>query len=71
MSDGVVVVQRFDNEPSAWLARAVLESAGIPSEVLTDEPFAHPQPQVRLVVRAEDAEAAREALHGPSRPLSA
>jgi hypothetical protein len=62
MTDGIVELESFLDEPSAWVARAVLLANGIPSEVLTDPPYAHPRPRVRLAVRAEDAEAAYRLL---------
>jgi hypothetical protein len=58
MPDEIVELSAFKDEASAWLARAVLEAAGIPSEVLTDPPYAHPWPRVRLALRAKDVPAA-------------
>ncbi len=71
MTDGIVELERFQDEPSAWVARAVLQAAGIPSQVITDPPYAHPRPRVRLAVRVEDAEAAIKALRGGSESPSA
>lgn len=62
MADGLVALQDFQDEPSAWVARAVLQANGIPSEVLTDPPYAHPWPRVRLAVRSEDLSAALRLL---------
>ena len=56
----------FSDEPSAWVARAVLEANGIPSQVLTDPPYAHPLPRVRLAVRAGDAKEAFRLLQATS-----
>jgi hypothetical protein len=66
VTDGIVEVGSFPNEPSAWLARAVLEAAGIPSQVITDPPYVLALPLVRLAVRVEDAEAAIKALRASS-----
>lgn len=55
MAEGIVELEQFNDEPSAWIARAVLQANGIPSEVLVDPPYAMPGPRVRLAVRAEDA----------------
>lgn len=69
MSDRIVELEDFLDEPSAWVARAVLRANGIRSEVLTDPPYAHPRPRVRLAVRAEDAaEALRLLRSGPDGP---
>ena len=69
MRDEIVELTGFQDEASAWLARAVLSAAGIPSEVITDPPYAHPWPRVRLAVRAEDAAAAASVLRSaPDRP---
>ena len=62
MSSGLVALDDFPDEPSAWVARAVLQANGIPSEVLTDPPYAHPRPRVRLAVRSEDLPAALRLL---------
>ena len=60
MTEGIVVLETFSDEASAWIARAVLQAGGIAAEVLVDRPYVWPLPIVRLVVRAEDAaEAAR------------
>jgi len=58
MPDEIVELSGFQNEASAWLARAVLEASGIPSQVINDPPYAHPWPRVRLAVRAKDAPSA-------------
>jgi hypothetical protein len=63
MPDEIVELSEFPDEASAWLARAVLESNGIPSQVITDPPYAHPWPRVRLAVREKDAQAAARLLN--------
>ena len=69
MPDEIVELSQFQDEASAWLARAVLEAAGIPSEVIVDPPYAHPWPRVRLALRAEDLPAAVSLLQSaPDRP---
>ncbi len=68
MSDDTVVLETFVNEMEARVAMTVLEANGIPAFVLADTAggslpslaFAFP---VRLLVRREDAELAREILH--------
>lgn len=62
MGDGIVEVGAYQDEPSAWIARTRLAAGGIRSEVLADHLYALPVPRVRLVVREEDAEAARRIL---------
>jgi hypothetical protein len=69
LPDGIVELQSFQDEPSAWIARALLEANGIRSEVITDPPYAHPWPRVRLALRAEDVDAAVQLLRsGPDGP---
>ena len=62
MAGGLVELRDFPDEASAWVARAVLRSSGIASEVLVNHPFGDPLPKVRLIVRAADAEAAARLL---------
>ena len=73
MSEGVVVVAKFRYEHEAALAAATLEAAGIDSEMFNiTSPIVTPLlnlTQVRLAVREEDAERAREILNSP--PLAA
>jgi hypothetical protein len=65
MNDDIVEVGDFPDEASAWLARAVLEANGIGSEVFYfRSPHALPSPRARLIVRREEAEAARRVLAG-------
>jgi hypothetical protein len=70
MPNEIVELSDFQDEASAWLARAMLEANGIPSEVIVQPPYAHPLPRVRLAVRAADAPAAvrllREASDRPT-----
>lgn len=58
MPGEIVELGDFQNEASAWLARAVLEANGIPSQVINDPPYAHPRPRVRLAVLATDVQSA-------------
>jgi len=67
MQDELVVIKTFSDEPSALVARTVLDANGIPSILSSDDAGGmEPQLQftrgVRLTVRAEDAAAARELL---------
>jgi len=62
MTERIVVLDRFPDEASAWIARAVLQAGGIVSEVLVDRPYVWPLPVVRLAVRADDAAEARRLL---------
>ena len=68
MADDIVELGAFQDEPSAWLARAVLEANGIRSEVISmREPRGLPVPvRARLAVRAQDAAAALELLRQAS-----
>lgn len=67
MSSDRVVVRTFMTEPDAELARAVLAANGIAATVLRDDaggmlPSMSLGSEIRLVVAAGDAEAAREIL---------
>ena len=67
MDDRLVVVRQFGTEIDAQLAAAVLEANGIPAQVSADTaggtlPSMAMSYPVRLVVRAEDADLARELL---------
>ena len=62
MTDGLVELRKFSDEPSAWIARAVLQAGGIASEVLVSHPYGDPLPTVRLIVRAADATTAAQLL---------
>jgi hypothetical protein len=66
MPDGIVELKSFPDEPSAWLARAVLAAHGIAAQVLSDGSYPHLHPRVRLAVRAEDAQVALELLESRS-----
>ncbi len=67
MEDELIVLRRYGDELSAQLDAMALEANGIPARVSADTAggalpslaFAFP---VRLIVRAEDATAARELL---------
>lgn len=65
-----VTVRKYMVEHEADLARAVLEAHGIEALILRDNaggmlPSLQPLFQIRLVVRREDAEEAREILSEP------
>lgn len=67
MDDELVVLRKFGTEVDAHFAAAVLEANGIPAQVSADTaggtlPSMAMSYPVRLVVRAEDAELARELL---------
>jgi hypothetical protein len=69
----VVVLRKFSNEVEARLAASVLEANGIPAEVLTDTaggalPSIAVIFPIRLLVRASDADLARELLDTPADP---
>ena len=70
MADELIVLRRYGDELSAQMDAMALEANGIPARVSADTAggalpslaFAFP---VRLIVRAEDAGAARELLDTP------
>jgi hypothetical protein len=71
VADDVVVLRKFSTEVEAHLAAAVLEANGIPAQVLADTaggaiPAIAVIFPVRLLVRATDAELARELLDTPA-----
>ena len=73
MADDIVVLREFVNEFEARFAAMALEANGIPAQVLADTAGgAYPSMAlvfpVRLLVRAEDAEVAREILDTPADP---
>jgi hypothetical protein len=57
MTDEIVELDYSLDEAGAWLARAVLEAHGIPSEVISSFPTGAAT-RVRLAVRAQDVDAA-------------
>jgi hypothetical protein len=66
-ADEPITVRTYQVEYEAELARAVLEAHGIDAVVLADNaggmlPMLQPLFRIRLVVRGEDAEEAREIL---------
>jgi len=64
----IVQIGAFSDEPSAWLARAVLEANGIPSQVVSTGSTERTLPvmvRARLAVRAEDAAEALAILNAP------
>lgn len=73
MTNDVVVLRKFSTEVEARLAASVLEANGIPAEVLADTaggtlPSIALIFPVRLLVRASDADLARELLDTPAEP---
>lgn len=70
MADDLIVLRRYGDELSARMDAMALEANGIPAQVSADTAggalpslaLAFP---VRLIVRAEDAAAARELLDTP------
>jgi hypothetical protein len=73
--DDVVVLREYSNEVEARLAATVLEANGIPAQVFADTaggtlPSIALIFPVRLVVRAADAEMAREILDTAVDPSS-
>jgi hypothetical protein len=70
VTDDLVVLRQYGDELSARLDAAALEANGVPAQVSADTAggalpslaLAFP---VRLIVRAEDAELARELLDTP------
>ena len=73
MSDEIVVLRQYGNEFEARFAAMALEANGIPAQVLADTAGgAYPSMAlvfpVRLLVRAADAELAREILDTPADP---
>jgi Putative prokaryotic signal transducing protein len=74
-AEGVVVLRKYSTEVEARLAQSVLEANGIPAEVSADTaggalPSIALVFPVRLLVRARDAEVARELLDTPAEPPS-
>ncbi len=70
MSDEIVVLRTYANDLEARLAATILEANGIPAQVSADTaggalPSLAVTFPVRLIVRAEDAELARELLDTP------
>ncbi len=68
-----MVLRKFSTEVEARLAAAVLEANGIPAEVHADTaggalPSIALVFPIRLLVRASDAELARELLDTPAEP---
>ena len=73
MTDDAVVLRKFSTEVEARLAASVLEANGIPAEVRADTaggtlPSIAVIFPVRLVVRATDADLAREILDTTADP---
>ena len=75
MADDIVVLREFGNEVEAQFAATVLEANGVPARVVADTaggalPSMALVFPVRLLVRALDAELARELLDTPADPPS-
>jgi hypothetical protein len=73
VTDNVVVLRKFSTEVEARLAASVLEANGIPAQVIADTaggtlPSIALIFPVRLLVRASDADLARELLDTPAEP---
>jgi hypothetical protein len=70
----LVVVHTFNNRPEAELAKSALEAAGIDAMIQADTGggmrahLAWAGVGVQVLVRAEDAQAARDVLDLPARP---
>ncbi|MBI5870795.1 MAG: DUF2007 domain-containing protein [Actinobacteria bacterium] len=67
MSDEIVILMRYPSEMDAIFARTLLESEGIEAMIMKDDAGGmEPQFQltqgVRLMVRAEDLEKARDLI---------
>ncbi|MDB4888392.1 MAG: hypothetical protein JWL61_247 [Gemmatimonadetes bacterium] len=73
MTDDIVVLRKYGNEVEAQFAATVLEANGIPAQVIADTAGgAFPSMAllfpVRLLVRAADADLARELLDTAAEP---
>lgn len=73
MTDDIVVLREYGNEVEAQFAATVLEANGVPARVLADTaggalPSMALVFPVRLLVRALDADLARELLDTPADP---
>ena len=73
MDDELIVLRRYTDEMSAQLDAMTLEANGVPARVVADTaggalPSLAFHSPVRLVVRAADAELARELLDTPADP---
>jgi hypothetical protein len=71
MSDGIVVLRKYSDEFMARLDAEILEANGVPVQVSADTAGgAYPSMAlinpVRLLVREEDAELAKEILDAPA-----
>lgn len=70
----LIVVQTFGSRPEAELAKSELESAGIPAMIQADtvggmrEHIAWSGAGFKILVREEDAPAARDILSQPDQP---
>ena len=76
MAEDIVVLREYGNEVEARFAATVLEANGVPAHVTADNaggafPSMSVLFPVRLLVRAMDADLARELLDTPADPPSA
>jgi len=75
--DDLIVVHAFGSQPEADLARSALDAAGIDAMVRADSgggmrpALAWSGVGFEVLVRAADAQAAREILELPARPTTA
>jgi hypothetical protein len=75
-SDPPVMIRRYQNLPEAWLSKSILDSSGIES-FLVDENlvgiqwmYSNAVGGIKLLVRSEDAETARNLLEQDTREVS-
>ncbi len=71
--EGQVVIATFFQQVEADVAYSVLESAGIPARIVSDDaggayPFLQATRGIRIVVAPEDEERARKALEPDEEP---
>lgn len=73
MSEEIVVLRVFDNELEAQMAQQMLQDAGVETFIFKDdgggmEPHLQRTIGVRLVLKSEDAERARDILEASVKP---
>ncbi len=69
-SHELVPIAEYGTRPEAELGKAILEANEVAAAIAGDDaggmnPWIHPATPVRLLVRAEDADRAREILDSP------
>jgi len=72
-ADDLVIVATFQSRPEAELARGALEAAGIAATIHSDDaggmrPAMAFSNGARVIVRSDDAKAARQILHITAKP---